>query len=347
MLAAVLYGKEDVRMERIPIPAPAPGEVLVRIGAALTCGTDVKVFRRGYHALMIRPPAVFGHEFAGTIERVGEGVAGFAPGDRVVAANSAPCDACFYCRRDRTELCEDLVFVNGAYAEYLVIPARIVAKNLLRVPSHLSFEEAALTEPLACAVRGMEDSPARKGDTVAVLGLGPIGLLFVRLCHLAGATVIAAGRRAERLTLARTLGADYVLDATGNADIPEAVRTLTEGGRGADLVVEAVGLPEVWEQAIACARKAGCVSLFGGCPAGSAVSVDTHRIHYEELTLRGTFHHTPAAIRTALALIASGEVPARDFLQSRAALTAVPAVLASLARGGGAVKTVIETIAQE
>lgn len=341
MLAAVLYGKEDVRIETAEVPKLQPGEVLVRVGAALTCGTDVKVFRRGYHAHMLRPPVRFGHELAGTIVALGEGVTDWQPGQRVVAANSAPCGDCFYCARRRPELCEDLLFMNGAYAEYIAVPARIVRKNLLALPGTLSFEEAAMTEPLACVVYGMEDMPVSAGETVIVLGLGPIGLMFVRLCALAGAHVIAAGRRDSRLALAASLGAHTLVDVDAVPDPIAALKALTEGGRGADAVIECVGRPEAWESAVALARKAGRVSLFGGCPANTSIQVDTHRIHYDELTLRGTFHHTPATVRRALALIADGSVPARDFIQREAALAELPAILAELAAGRGAVKTCI------
>jgi len=341
MTAAVLYGKEDVRIERVPLPEVSPGEVRVRIGAALTCGTDVKVFRRGYHARMIRPPAIFGHELAGVIEAVGPGVEGWRVGQRVVCANSAPCGACYYCRRDLAELCEDLLFLNGAYAEYITIPARIVAINLLPLPDSISFEEAALTEPLACVARGMEEVPVRAGETVAVLGAGPIGLMFVCLCRQAGARVLAAGRRPERLALAARLGAEEVVDTAEVPDVVAAMKARTEGGRGADKVIEAVGTPEAWEMALAIARKAGVVSLFGGCPAGTSISVETHRIHYDELTIKGTFHHTPRTVRAALDLIASGRVPARAFIHQRAPLSALPRVLAELAGGSSIVKAAI------
>src|SRR5271165_332952 len=157
MRAAVLHGREDVRIESVPVPEAAPGELVVRVGAALTCGTDLKVFRRGYHARMIVPPALFGHEQAGTVVQAGEGVIGFSTGDRVVALNSAPCCACYFCERGQENLCDDLLFNNGAYAEFIRIPARIVAKNTLCIPEHVALEHAALTEPLACAVHGFED----------------------------------------------------------------------------------------------------------------------------------------------------------------------------------------------
>ena len=175
MKAAILHGREDIRIERVPVPEAAPGELIVRVEAALTCGTDLKVFRRGYHARMIVPPALFGHELAGTVVEAGEGVTDFAPGDRVVALNSAPCGQCFFCGRGQENLCDDLLFNNGAYAEFIRIPARIVAKNTLHVPGHVPLEHAALTEPLACAVHGFEDSNAHPGDTIAVIGGGPLG----------------------------------------------------------------------------------------------------------------------------------------------------------------------------
>src|SRR5208283_465642 len=175
MMAAVLYGREDLRVETVDVPGLGPGDVLVRVRTALTCGTDVKVFRRGYHARMIVPPALFGHELAGTVVQAGEGVMDFASGDRVVALNSAPCGHCYFCERGQENLCDDLLFNNGAYAEFIRIPARIVAKNTLHVPDHVPLEHAALTEPLACAVHGFEDSRPRPGDTVAVIGGGPLG----------------------------------------------------------------------------------------------------------------------------------------------------------------------------
>jgi L-iditol 2-dehydrogenase len=335
MLAAVLFGREDVRLAQVPVPTPAYGEVLVEIGAALTCGTDVKVYRRGYHAKMIKPPAIFGHEFAGTVVACGTGVEDFCTGDRVAAANSAPCGDCYYCRKNRPELCEDLLFLNGAYAQFISIPPRIVQKNLVKLPASLPFEHAALAEPLACVVRGMEAITVNPGDTAVVLGLGPIGLFFVRLLVLAGAQVIAVGRRPSRLALASALGAHVLvdIDTCSEAELPAKVKQLTEGGHGADIVVEAVGKPFAWEQAIEMARKAGTVSLFGGCPAETSISVSTHRLHYDEITLTATFHHTPAAFRRALDLLVSGEVPAQMFIQQRLALEALPGVLHALATG--------------
>lgn len=342
MRAVVLYGKEDARLEQVPVPEPGPGEVRVRIRTALTCGTDLKVFRRGYHAKMIVPPAIFGHELAGEIDALGDGVTGWSLGERVVAANSAPCGACFFCRRDREELCEDLLFLNGAYSEYLVIPGRIVRKNLLRVPDSLSLEAAALTEPLACAVHGAQETGVRAGETVAVLGAGPLGLFLVRCAVLSGARVLVLARRADRLQAALRMGAEAAFDLA-HGDPGAAAGWLKERteGYGADRVIEATGSPEVWEQSLALVRKGGTVNLFGGCPAGTSIQVDTGRLHYDALTLLGTFHHTPATIREALRLLAEDALLPEVIIQERISLDALPGRLPELARGGGPLKVAI------
>src|SRR5947207_6836597 len=200
MTAAVLYGKEDVKIEKVPIPRVEMGEVLIKVQVALTCGTDLKVFQRGYHARMIKPPALFGHELAGTIEEVGEGVHRFRRGQRVVALNSAPCGACFYCQKRQENLCEDLLFNNGAYAEYIRIPRRIVETNMLAVPPDVTYEEAAMVEPLACVLRGLHETGVEIGDTVTVIGGGPIGLMFVQVAKAIGCNVMSVVKRSEEHT---------------------------------------------------------------------------------------------------------------------------------------------------
>src|SRR5207302_7448375 len=185
MKAAVLYGKEDVREEEIAPLRLKPGEVRVQIRAALTCGTDLKVAKRGYHAKMIVPPAVFGHELAGVIAEARIAKEAASPewriGDRVVVANSAPCGQCFYCCNSQENLCDDLLFLNGAYAESIVVPARIVQHNLLRLKAGTDFRHAALVEPLACVVLGVQEAQLRSGHRVLVIGSGPIGLMFAAL----------------------------------------------------------------------------------------------------------------------------------------------------------------------
>src|SRR5579872_2785580 len=314
MMAAVLYGKEHLQVEPVAIPEIGREDVLVRVQVALTCGTDVKVFRRGYHALMIVPPAVFGHELAGDVVAVGEDVTRFSLGQRVVSANSAPCEACYFCLRGQQNLCEDLLFNNGAYAEYIRIPGRIVDRNTYEIPAHVSYQDAALVEPLACVLRGLEETGLKPGDTIAVIGLGPIGMMFVRIAKAVyGARVIAIGRRKPQLDRAKKMGADEVVVNCDGADIVGPVREMT-GGRGADVVIEAVGLPEVWQLAVNLLRRGGVVNFFGGCPSGTEVGVDTHLLHYSELTLKASFHHTPALVRKALDAVSSGYVTARDFV---------------------------------
>lgn len=340
MKAAVLHGKEDVRVEDVPERPLAPGEVRIAIRAALTCGTDLKVFRRGYHARMIVPPAVFGHEFAGTISEVGPGVPDWAVGDRVVAANSAPCGTCFHCTRGQEQLCDDLLFLNGAYAASIVIPPRLVARNLLRLRPETPFADAALTEPLACVVQGIEESRLQAGQRVAVIGGGPIGLLFVRLASHLGCDVTLAGRGAERLALARRIGANRIVDVGTQPGWWQDLKT--GGDRGFDVAIEAVGRPEVWEQAVQVVRKGGTVNFFGGCPAGTSIQLDTGLVHYSNLTLLASFHHTPRTIRRALELIESGVVRAADFVDGRAPLGELPDLLRRMAAGNRAVKTLID-----
>ncbi len=332
MKAAVLYGKEDLRLEEMAVPAAGPGEMVLRVGAALTCGTDLKVFRRGYHAKMLKPPMPFGHEIAGTVVEVGQGVAQFEVGDRVAPMNSAPCDACFFCLKGQQNLCEDLLFNNGAYAEFLRVPARIVEKNTLAVPDGVMFRHAALTEPLACVVRGLEESGAGFGDSMVVIGAGPIGLMFIHAASLMGIAVVAVVKRADQIQTAERFGAKTVIRA-GQPDEPEAAKTLiarvreaTPGGRGADIVIEAVATPRTWEWAVEMVRKGGVVNFFGGPPSGTVVGLDTNRLHYGDITLKASFHHTPATCRTAFELITSGQFRSAEFITGSAGLEEVPEV---------------------
>src|SRR5512137_2942343 len=199
MRAAVLHGKEEIRVEYLPPQPLKAGEVRISIEAALTCGTDLKVFKRGYHAKMLIPPTVFGHEFAGVICELAPDVTGWRVGERVAVANSAPCGRCFYCGNRQENLCDDLLFLNGAYAKSIVVPARLVEKNLLRLKPETEFRDAALVEPLACVVQGIEDTELRAGQRVLVIGAGPIGLMFVALAQHLGCVVTVAGRGARRL----------------------------------------------------------------------------------------------------------------------------------------------------
>src|SRR6201993_2703523 len=242
MMAAVLYGSEDLRLEKIEVPGLAADEVLLRVRLALTDGTDLKVWQRGYHAKMIQPPSVFGHEVVGEIAAVGKRVDPRCRiGARVIAANSAPCFRCYHCRRGQENLCEDLLFNNGAYAEYMRIPGRIVMENMLEVPHSVDDGSAALVEPLACVLRGIHEMEVRTGDTAVVIGCGPIGLKYVRMLSRRGVRVIALARRTAPLDLARRLGASATINVTQVRDVVAAVRAHTEDKRGPDAVAEAAG----------------------------------------------------------------------------------------------------------
>jgi L-iditol 2-dehydrogenase len=341
MTAAVLYGREDVKIEQVPIPHVGEGEVLIKVQVALTCGTDLKVYQRGYHARMIVPPALFGHELAGVVEEAGPGVRGFRKGMRVVALNSAPCGMCFYCSRHQENLCEDLLFNNGAYAEYIKVPRRIVETNMLAIPAHVSFEEAAMVEPAACVLRGLHETGVEIGDTVAVIGGGPIGLMFIQVAKLTGCNVIAVMKRDSQVEFAKRLGADEVVQITQVQDPVEAVRALTPDRRGADVVIEAVGRPEAWESAIDMVRKGGTVNFFGGCASGTKVQLDTGRLHYSEITLKATFHHTPESVRKAFALIVEKKLRGTDYITGKAPLSRLQQVLKHMQNRNGDIKTAI------
>jgi L-iditol 2-dehydrogenase len=317
MRAAMFHRPNEVRYEETPVPEPGPGEVLVKVDTALTCGTDVKCYRRGHPVLLKRFPSPFGHEFAGTVARVGD-MSGWQVGERVVAANSAPCDRCFFCEKGQPNLCDSLDLLNGAYAEYILVPARIARRNMHRVPERLPFELAAFTEPLAVCLHGLAQAGVSPGDRVAILGLGPIGQLLVRGAGWKGAHVTAIARNADKLAMARDFGlADQTLSLLETPE-PEAIRRrCTPEGRGFDVVIEAVGLPETWEKAVALVRKGGTVNLFGGCPGDTTVTLPTRRLHYEEIRLVSSFHHTSAHVKQALDLLADGEIDPAPLITDR------------------------------
>ena len=340
MMAAVLYGKEHLQVEPVAVPTIDRGDILVRVKVALTCGTDVKVFRRGYHARMIVPPAVFGHELAGDVVAVGDDVERFSVGQRVVAANSAPCKQCFFCKKGLENLCEDLLFNNGAYAEYIRIPSRIVNYNTYEIPAHVDYRDAALVEPLACVMRGWEETAPKPGDSVAIIGVGPIGLMFVKLAKLSGCRVLAVGQRRKQLARAAALGADETITVTETPNPVKTIRDLTQS-RGVDIAIEAVGKPQTWEWAVNMVRRGGTVNFFGGCPNDSQVSLDTSLLHYSEITCKATFHHTPAYIRKALDLVSAGHISASFFVNREEPLTNLLEVMRHLMSHNGHLKTAI------
>jgi L-iditol 2-dehydrogenase len=342
MNAAVLYGREDVKIERVDIPSLADDEILVRVAVALTCGTDLKVWKQGFHARMIQPPALFGHELAGIVEEKGSAVNGaMHRGMRVMPANSAPCGVCFFCHKGQPNLCEDLLFNNGAYAEYIRIPGRIVRQNVVEIPDHVSFQDAAMAEPLACVLRGIHETQIQPGETVVVIGCGPIGLKFIRVLSGRKVRVIAVGKRKSQIAAAKRLGAVAAFDVEKIENPVERVRELTEGGRGADAVIEAVGTPVTWQWALQMVRKGGTVNLFGGCPQGSEMRIDPAALHYSEITIMSTFHHTPRFIREAMDTIARGEIRASDFINGEVPLSELPGVFKRMKNRNGEMKTAV------
>jgi L-iditol 2-dehydrogenase len=327
MRALILHGPDDVRLEEVPVPQPGPGEVVLQVTRALTCATDAKMLRQGHHPALPPPPAPLGHEACGVVVAIGDGVDGVGEGDTVVVANSAPCGECPPCRRGRPSLCESIVYLSGAFAEYLRVPARIVRRNMLPLPDGLDPARAAMVEPLACAVRGVERIEAGPGDEVVVLGGGVQGTLITGLLAARGCAVTLCDPHAERRDRALRFGAVRAVDAPRDAAAIDEVRAAHGEGRGPDAVVEAVGRPDAWEAAVSIARPGGEVLLYGGCAPGTTVTLPTFPLHYGELAIRGTYHHTPEAVREALAHLATGDAPYDELIGDEITLDQVPGVL--------------------
>ena len=337
MKAAIFRGPGELAIEDTERTAPGPGEIAVSVKAAATCGTDLKSFRRGHPKLFPVLPSRFGHEFAGVVTEIGSGVTEFSPGMRVVAANTAPCGHCWACTINRESLCENLEFLNGAFAEEVVVPQSIVQRNTYQIPETLAFEAAAPLEPLATVVHGMAESGISLGDTVVVHGAGPIGLMFVKLATLRGAQVISVDQSAWRLEQATASGAVQTVNITDltQADTDAAIKACTPGKRGADVSIEAVGLPQVWEQAVRALRPGGTAVLFGGTPKNAMFSVDSSAMHYDEYTLKGVFHHTPRFVKVAVDLLISGQVDGMSLISEVRPLETLVESLEDMAAGRG------------
>jgi L-iditol 2-dehydrogenase len=305
--AALLHAPGDLRIDDIPEPVAGRGEVVLRIGAAASCHTDVKSVLRG-HPSLGPYPARLGHEFAGTVEAVGAGVTNVAPGDVVFCSDSAPCGGCHQCARGRESLCEDLQYLLGGFAEKLLVPERVTRTNLHPLPDGVPLRLAPIAEPLACAVHALDVVTVQEDEPVAILGGGSLGLMLCGLVASAGGAPIVLDPHPERLEQARRFGAADTVLATRGADDVERLRDLT-GGRGAELVIEAVGRPQAWELAVAMAAPGGTVNLFGGCARDTTFSVPTARVHYDEVTLLGTYHHAPRYLAHALGILAANEHP--------------------------------------
>jgi len=320
MQAYRYYGPKDLRLEEVPIPKIQPDGMLIKIGAATTCGTDVKMYVRGYPELP-QLPMPFGHECAGVVAEVGPDVKDYKVGERVVSGIAANCGKCYFCQHNQLVYCVDREYLipgkkmaGGAYAEYIAVPGAIVRNNVHRIPDHLSFAEAAMVEPLACALFGIDDLPnLRIGDSVVIVGDGQLGLYFLRLAKLRGAFVILCGK--HWLEKADELGADHVIDANKTPNLKEEVYKIV-GSTGPDFVIENTGKSEVWELCVDMARRGGTVMLFGGCKGGTTVTFDTYKIHYDCLTIKSPSVYLQPAdlLKRSLYLLASGDVPGRKFI---------------------------------
>lgn len=330
MIASYLIRPEVTELREVPTPGPADGEVLVKIKSALTCGTDLKAFLRGHP--MVPMPGLFGHEFSGVIAETGKGVRKFRQGDPVMAVHSAPCLICIYCRRKLYNLCEKIMDTKalGAFAEYILLPKHIVKQNLFHKPQHLGFEEAAFLEPLSCVVHGMQGMNIGKEDTVLILGTGPIALLHLLLAKLKDAKVIISARKRERLDFAKNLGADIAVETMG---LENTVKEAT-GGAGADFVFECTGDTGVWENSVNHVRRGGTVVLFGGARSGTTVKYDTHRLHYDEITLKGVFHFTPQDVKSAYNLL-KDTINVAPLISGHYPLKELPLALELLSKGEG------------
>jgi L-iditol 2-dehydrogenase len=359
LLAAILQKPGVIQLEKIKTPAPSSGELLIHIKAALTCGTDLKAFRRGHHVIPM--PGVFGHEFSGIIAAVGKGVKKFKAGDPIMSVHSAPCLTCRYCKKRSYNLCEHVMNtkVLGAFSEYLLLPAPIVRQNVFHKPKNISFEEGAFLEPLSCVLHGMSSLNVKKDDCALVIGAGPIGLLHLLLLKGKGAKVAVSDKHKKKLQIAKKLGADLILKnkigyppspapppsregrhtpmplSRVNIPSPLAGEGKGEGFIGFDYVFECTGMPNVWESSLDYLRRGGTVVLFGGCKSGTTVTYDTERIHYDEITLRGTFHFTPADVKKAYKLLSSQNLGLSRLVSGRYPLNKIQRAFDKLAKGKG------------
>lgn len=308
----------EVTLREVPDPVPAPGEVVVRVAAALTCGTDMKLVARGHPKIPF--PAPLGHEFSGVVASVGEG-APFRAGDRVASAVTGPCGRCASCAAGRENLCETAFDapVWGAFADYVKVPARVVARGLRAIPESLPFVAAALLDPLASVLRGLSRIPADRATTHVVVGTGPIAMAFAHLLRSEGATrLLVAGRSGARLARFRRLG--FATIDRKSEDLAGAVARETSG-RGAGIVIDAAGDPAGVPELVALAARGGTVLLFSGMPRGVSVGVDAGRIHYDEVSLLGSFHYTPAEAARSLALLSAGALPVETLVTGTALLS--------------------------
>lgn len=349
MRSYLYYGPRDIRLKDVIIPDLLDGEVLVKVIYAATGGTDLKTFQRGHPKIIKNIPSSFGYEFVGVIESIDSSVTAFQQGDYVIAANTAPCYECFFCKKAEYSLCENLEFLNGAFAEYIKIPKNIVKHNLYKVfkeddendHSLNKLEELCLTQTLAVALHGFKRSYIKDDDKVIVYGLGPIGQTFIKLIKFfTRAEIYAVARSQHKLDLAKENGADFLVDINNLSDEEIKAKLKKLLPYGADVVIEAVGKPEAWQLCLSLVRKGGLINYFGGCTQGTSIQVDTFRLHYEEIRLIGVFHHSPEYIKAALELISNDKISMKNLISKKFNLSDLPKALA-LHEAGSVFKTLI------
>jgi len=335
----------DVRIEDAPEPTPGPRDVKIRVRACSTCGTDVKISRFGHHH--IDPPRVMGHEIAGEVVEVGAEVEGWAPGDRVQVIAAIPCGRCEFCTAGRMTICPNQTSMgyhyDGGFAEHMVVPEAVLAVDgLNRLPDGLSFAEASVAEPLACAINAQELVHVGKGDDVVVIGSGPIGCLHVRLARSRGAKrVLLVELSRERLDMAAAKVDPDAAICAADTDPVEAVLALTDG-RGVDVAITAAASGTAQEQAVRMMARQGRISFFGGLPKDDPIiALDSNLVHYRELMIMGANGSSPAHNERALELIASGDVPVADLITHRLPLEQALDGIGIVSRGE-AIKVTIE-----
>jgi L-iditol 2-dehydrogenase len=330
MRAVVYVAPKQLELREVPSPRIGPEELLVKVRAATTCGTDLKTYERGYH--LLKPPCLFGHEFSGDVVEVGSDVEGFKPGMRVVSHNSAPCQRCFYCKNEQQNLCEDLLFNFGTYAEYIVVPGPIVRLNTFVIPEGISYARMSILEPLVSVVHGQRIIKIQPGERVAIIGVGPIGLMHTQMALRSGASkVVTADLHDARLSVAAGLGAAKTINPT--RDDPVSVIMDMTDGRGVDVAIESAGTKEAWLTAVKAVRKGGRVLWFGGLKKDTYVDLDTYGIHYGELSLHGTFHGTPLDAQRSYELITSGVIDTQALISGELPLERVEDALNMMKRG--------------
>lgn len=325
MKAAVLDAPNQLSVQDAPDPRGEPGDVMVRVKASTICGTDIRIFR-GRKTAGVRYPSILGHEFSGEIVEAG-GHPQLAAGDRVGVCPTIPCGRCLQCMRGRENLCphaDNMGYqIDGAFAEYVRVPRRAVEQGCVhRLPDGLDHARAALIEPLACVLNGQNQAAVGTGDAVAILGAGPIGLMHIKMARLRGAqTVIVSEPNPARREAALAAGADQAINPQAT-DLGAAVRDAT-GGLGASVVICAIGIPALADQALGLARLGGRVNLFAGFSKGEHASLDVNAIHYNELVVTGAFGLSRLDYRTALDLLAAGRIESESMITHRFPLAEV------------------------